>query len=128
MNYLIGLENEKIIKPIIECHFKLDLEHNDRYHLFDFQDKNEKNYIELKCRNCFSYTYKDLMMNLNKWNSGYKYMNFDKNVYYVFKFKDGIYYYQQNFTDNFEIKTYNEKQYIYIPTNKLMKINSKYYN
>jgi len=124
MNYLKGLENEKIVKPILEKYFKLELHHNDRYCLFDFQDKTEENFIELKCRNCLSYTYKDLMMNLNKWNEGYKYMNFEKNVYYVFKFKDGIFYYQQNFNDNFEIRKYNDKQYIYIPTDKLMKINN----
>ena len=125
MNYLIGLENEKLIKPILEKYFKLELQHNDRYCLFDFQDKTEENFIELKCRNCFSYTYNDLMMNLNKWNEGYKYMNFDKNVYYVFEFQDGIYYYQQNFNNNFEIRKYNDKQYIYIPTDKLTKINNK---
>ena len=122
MNYLKGLENEKLVKPILEKYFKLDLIHTDRYALFDFS--NETNYIELKCRNCYSYTYKDLMMNLNKWIEGYKYMNFDKDVYYVFKFKDGLYYYQQNFTDNFEIREQHEKKYIYIPINKLTKINN----
>lgn len=122
MNYLKGLENEKIVKPILEHFFKLELVHNDRYALFDFQDDKEDNFIELKCRNCYSYSYNDLMMNLNKWNEGYKYMNFNKNVYYVFKFKDGICYYQQNFNDNFEIREYNEKKYIYIPTNKLLKL------
>lgn len=125
MNYLIALENEKNIKPILEKYFKLDLIHNHRYALFDFCDTNDNNYIELKCRNCYSYTYNDLMMNLNKWNEGYKYMNFDKNVYYVFKFKDGLYYYQQNFTDNFQIRKQYDKQYIYIPTDKLTKINNK---
>ena len=124
MNYLKGLENEKIVKPILEKYFKLELIHNDRYALFDFCDTTQNNYIELKCRNCFSYTYKDLMMNLNKWNEGYKYMNFDKSVYYVFKFKDGLFYYQQNFKDNFEIREYKNIKYIYIPTNKLMKINN----
>ena len=111
MNYLKGLENEILVKPILEKYFKLDLIHNDRYALFDFVSTNDNNYI-------------DLMMNLNKWNEGYKYMNFDKNVYYVFKFIDGLYYYQQNFTDNFEIREQYEKKYIYIPTNKLTKINN----
>ena len=124
-NYLLGLQNEIKLKPILEKYFKLELQHNDRYCLFDFQDKKEKNYIELKCRNCYSYTYNDLMMNLNKWNEGYKYMNFDKNVYYVFKFDDGIFYYKQQFEDNFNIKTYNNKEYIYIPTDKLLKITNK---
>jgi len=124
MNYLKGLENEKIVKPILEKYFKLELIHNDRYALFDFCDTTQNNYIELKCRNCFSYTYNDLMMNLNKWNEGYKYMNFDKSVYYVFKFKDGLFYYQQNFNDNFEIREYKNIKYIYIPTNKLTKINN----
>jgi len=124
MNYLKGLQNERLVKPILEKYFKLDLIHTDRYDLFDFYDEKQKYYIELKCRNCYSYTYNDLMMNLNKWNKGYKYINFDKHVYYVFKFKDGLYYYEQNFTDNFAIREQHEKQYIYIPTNKLMKINN----
>jgi len=119
-NYLVGLENEIKVKPIIENFFRFTLIHSNRYDTFDFY--NDNNYIEFKCRNCYSYTYNDLMMNLNKWNEGYKLMNINKHIYYVFKFIDGIYYYEQTFEDNFNIKKYNNKEYIYIPTNKLMKI------
>ena len=119
-NYLLGLQNEIQIKPIIEKFFNIELSHGNRYDTFDFY--NDYNYVELKCRNCYSYTYNDLMMNLNKWKEGYTHIKFNKNIYYVFKFKDGIYYYKQNLTDKFEIKEYNNKEYIYILTDKLLKI------
>lgn len=119
-NYLLGLQNEIQIKPIIEKFFNIELSHGNRYDTFDFY--NDDNYVELKCRNCYSYSYNDLMMNLNKWKEGYTHIKFNKNIYYVFKFKDGIYYYKQNLIDKFEIKEYNNKEYIYILTDKLLKI------
>lgn len=122
-NYLLGLQNEIKIKPIIEKFFNIELSHGNRYDTFDFY--NADNYVELKCRNCYSYSYNDLMMNLNKWKEAYTHMKFNKNIYYVFKFKDGIYYYKQNLTDKFEIKEYNNKEYIYILTDKLLKITNK---
>ena len=122
-NYLLGLENEIKIKPIIEKFLNIQLSHGNRYDTFDFY--NDDNFVELKCRNCYSYSYKDLMMNLNKWNEGYTHIKFNKNIYYIFKFKDGIYYYKQNLNDKFEIKEYNNKEYIYIKTDKLMKITNK---
>lgn len=126
MNYLKGLEQEKIMKPIIEDFFSLQLTHGARYDLFDFYDEN--NYIELKCRNCYSYSYKDLMMNIPKWNEGYKFINFNKSIYYVFKFIDGIFYHKQSHDDNFEIRKYNSKDYIFIPTDKLLKLSKKDFN
>ena len=122
-NYLLGLQNEIKIKPIIEKFFNIELSHGNRYDTFDFY--NDDNYVELKCRNCYSYSYNDLMMNLNKWKEGYTHIKFNKNIYYVFKFKDGIYYYKQNLTDKFQIKEYNNKEYIYILTDKLLKITNK---
>tara|TARA_R110001632_G_scaffold213851_1_gene340298 strand:- start:40 stop:414 length:375 start_codon:yes stop_codon:yes gene_type:complete len=122
-NYLLGLQNEIKIKPIIEKFFNIELSHGNRYDTFDFY--NDDNYVELKCRNCYSYSYNDLMMNLNKWKEGYTHIKFNKNIYYVFKFKDGIYYYKQNLIDKFQIKEYNNKEYIYILTDKLLKITNK---
>ena len=120
MNYFKALENEIRIKPILEKFFNIELTHNNRYSIFDFC--NENNYIELKCRNCYSTKYSDLMMNLNKWNVGFKFMNFNKNVYYVFEFIDGLYYYKQEINANFEIRKYKNIKYIYIPNYKLQKI------
>jgi hypothetical protein len=122
MNYFKALENEIRIKPILEKFFNIELTHNERYSIFDFC--NENNYIELKCRNCYSTKYSDLMMNLNKWQEGFKFMNFNKNVYYVFEFIDGLYYYKQDFNDNFDIREYKNIKYIYIPKDKLLKINN----
>ena len=120
MNYFKALENEIRIKPILEKFFNIELTHNERYSIFDFS--NENTHIELKCRNCYSTKYSDLMMNLNKWNVGFKFMNFNKNVYYVFEFIDGLFYYKQDFSDNFEIRKYKNIKYIHIPKDKLQKI------
>ena len=120
VNYLISLDNEIKIKPIIEKYFNLELTHTDRYDIFDFY--NDNNYFELKCRNCLSYKYNDLMMNVNKWNKGIDYINFKKNVYYIFEFYDGLFYYKQDINDEFRMNKYLGKYYIYIPNEKLTKI------
>jgi hypothetical protein len=120
-DYIKALENEIKIKPILEKHFNLELKHTERYDIFDFVDHN--NFFELKCRNCNSNKYKDLMMNVNKWNKGIDYINFNKNVYYVFEFYDGLFFYKQDINDDFRINKYLEKYYIYIPNEKLTKIN-----
>jgi len=120
-NYNKALENEIKLKPIIEKYFNLELIHTERYDIFDFYDDN--NYFELKCRNCNSNKYNDLMMNVNKWNKGIDYINFNKNVYYVFEFYDGLFYYKQDINDDFRMNKYLGKYYIYIPNEKLTKIN-----
>lgn len=119
-DYIKALENEIKLKPIIEKYFNLELTHTDRYDIFDFYDDN--NYFELKCRNCNSNKYNDLMMNVNKWNKGIDYLNFNKNVYYVFEFFDGLFYYKQDINDDFRMNKYLGKYYIYIPNEKLTKI------
>jgi hypothetical protein len=119
-DYIKALENEIKLKPIIEKYFNLELIHTERYDIFDFYDDN--NYFELKCRNCNSNKYNDLMMNVNKWNKGIDYLNFNKNVYYVFEFFDGLFYYKQDINDDFRMKKYLGKYYIYIPNEKLTKI------
>ena len=120
-NYNKALENEIKLKPIIEKYFNLELIHTERYDIFDFYYDN--NYFELKCRNCNSNKYNDLMMNVNKWNKGIDYINFNKNVYYVFEFYDGLFYYKQDINDDFRMNKYLGKYYIYIPNEKLTKIN-----
>mgnify|MGYP003114581924 FL=1 len=120
-DYNKALENEIKLKPIIEKYFNLELIHTERYDIFDFYDDN--NYFELKCRNCNSNKYNDLMMNVNKWNKGIDYINFNKNVYYVFEFYDGLFYYKQDINDDFRMNKYLGKYYIYIPNEKLTKIN-----
>ena len=120
-DYIKALENEIKLKPIIEKYFNLHLIHTDRYDIFDFYDDN--NYFELKCRNCNSNKYEDLMMNCNKWNKGIDYINFNKNVYYIFEFFDGLFYYKQDINDDFRMNKYLGKYYIYIPNEKLTKIN-----
>jgi|TARA_R100000482_G_scaffold123544_1_gene73745 hypothetical protein len=119
-DYIKALENEIKLKPIIEKYFNLELTHTERYDIFDFYDDN--NYFELKCRNCNSNKYNDLMMNVNKWNKGIDYLNFNKNVYYVFEFFDGLFYYKQDINDDFRMNKYLGKYYIYIPNEKLTKI------
>ena len=119
-DYIKALENEIKVKPILEKHFNLELTHTERYDVFDFYDDN--NFFELKCRNCNSNKYKDLMMNVNKWNKGIDYINFTKNVYYVFEFHNGLFYYKQDINDDFRMNKYLGKYYIYIPNEKLTKI------
>tara|TARA_B100000470_G_C19594264_1_gene303632 strand:- start:139 stop:561 length:423 start_codon:yes stop_codon:yes gene_type:complete len=120
-----GLDSEKKTKPLIEQFLNTNLNiYDNRFSTFDFY--NDLYLIELKTRRCKHNTYADLMMNINKYNTGINEIkNNKKHIYYFFKFEDGLYYYKQNikhkhnkrFAKN---RQGNQTEYIYIKT-KLLK-------
>jgi hypothetical protein len=121
---LMGELNEDYIKDVICCHFKIDyIIKTPKGHPMDF--KSDNIYFEIKSRRCKHNTYNTTMIGYNKiqWVLN----NNIKDVYFIFVFQDGDYYYKYNPTDNFDIDIGGRndrgkpeyKKYFYIPINKL---------
>ena len=123
---LMGELKEEYIKDIICSHFNVpNITKTPYSHPMDFYFDDI--YFEIKSRRNTHNKYDTTMIGYNKiqWIK-------DKNikdVYFVFVFTDGDYYYKYNPDDNFETTTggrwdrgkIEKKLYYYIPTNKLTK-------
>ncbi len=124
-----GSLNEDYIQDILCEHFKLpNLLKLDKFHPFDFHNSDSGDWFEVKSRRFNHNKYKTTMIGYNKVDYIRKYSM--KNVYFIFIFEDGNYYYKYNPDDKFEtsiggrcdrgISEY--KKYYYIPIDKLIKI------
>ncbi len=124
---LMGDLNENYIKDIICCHFEIDnIEKTPKGHTMDF--KNNNKYFEIKSRRCKHNSYNTTMIGYNKiqWIID----NNIEDVYFIFVFTDGNFYYKYNSDDNFEIGLGGRndrgkpeyKNYYFIPICKLKKI------
>lgn len=126
-----GLPHESTTKIILEEFFNIKLENTKKFDIVDF--KNDEFLIELKTRfNKYS-QYPTTMIGQNKIN--YFKKNLDKRCILVFKFTDGIYYYE--LTDKSSLienksggrndrdcDEYKNKGYCYINISELTKINN----
>lgn len=124
---LMGSLNEDYIKDVICCHFNINnLTKTYEGHPMDF--KCDDIYFEVKSRRCKHNTYDTTMIGYNKIQWIIK--NNIKDVYFIFVFTDGDYYYKYDPKDNFEINLGGRndrgkpeyKNYYYIPVEKLNKI------
>jgi hypothetical protein len=89
---IAGHKNELLMKPIIEEFFNVKLFQTDAYHPFDFRDEN-KIFYEVKTRNVKHDKYPTTMVGQNKIEAA----NLsDRDVYFVFGFTDGNYYFKYN--------------------------------
>lgn len=122
-DYIFGASKENEIFDILEQKFG-KLIKNSRYSKYDFE--NEKYAIELKSRKCNYSFYPTTLLTCNKIT------NTNKKLYFIFNFTDGIYYikYREHIFNTFEKKkysrvnkTYDEKDYYFIPIEYLKKIN-----
>lgn len=101
------------------------MRNQNKYAVYDYESNLAL--VELKNRRCFSYSFKDIMMNHSKIDLAEK---TNKDVYFVFKFIDGIYYWK--YDKDIELRTdingrrdrgmNEQKQFHYIPTNLLKQI------
>ena len=126
-----GIFSENEILPIIRNHFSENIEKiQNKYAVMDFE--SESSFIELKTRACWSHTYPDTMIGMNKIKFA-KYC--EKNVYFLFRFIDGIFYwkYDKNNKDQFRVGTGGRSDrgrseyasYAYINTDYFIKIENK---
>ena len=123
----MGSDAEIEVMPILETFFNEKLYKNtDKYALFDFE--NATKLIELKTRNNKKNKYPTTMIGKNKIDFG---SHSNKDVYFVFKFTDGLFYYKYDCNDVLENGIGGRsdrgkqeyKSYVYIDVNLLTKIN-----
>ena len=128
-DYNLGNLNEiKLLKTFQTFFNDSEIETLDTFNAFDY--KGNKKVIELKTRTCEHTTYNTTMIGANKIEQArvYNKMNFD--VYFIFNFIDGIYYWK--FTPENKLvkqkggrvdRGKNEiKDYYYIPITNLSKL------
>lgn len=121
-----GQKEEQRVKPILERHFNLILKQTQKNCVVDFEDEN--NIFELKSRNNEYSKYPDTMIGTNKIEYAKK---TKKNVYFVFAFTDGLYYWKYDPKQNLIEKVsgrkdrgrFEYKPYSYIPIGWLTQIN-----
>lgn len=101
---LNGEINELKYKKEIETIIDYNLESTDRFHTFDFINKDEKILVELKCRNCFKNQYPTTMIGMNKVEKSKIKLKDGYKIYYFFHFKDGLFYIEYNNELKYEIK------------------------
>ena len=121
-----GLQKENQFLPIIKNFFNDPTIYKlDKNNEFDFKGDNK--FIELKSRRNNYKKYPTTMVGLNKFNKASTLL---EEVYFIFSFDDGLYYYKDEKADKFEIKKAgrwdrgrNEiKDYTFIPVENLLKI------
>jgi hypothetical protein len=123
-SYLYGIEQQKIVLPIIQNYFNRDIiEHTEQYSKYDYSD-NIYNY-ELKSRTNNLNKYPTTMITLNK-------IDIIKPLILLFKFTDKLTYieYDEILFNTFEIKQFSRakkdwdnKDHLYIPIDYLKIIN-----
>ena len=90
----LGLKNEKLIKKKLSNYFGFKLKKTkDIYDKFDFYNRKENIYVELKSRRIEKNKYKTTLLNLNKIT------NIDNNIniiYFVFMFNNCLSYIKYN--------------------------------
>ena len=82
-----GEENEIKYKSDIERILDCNLDLTTKFHTFDYENKDEKILVELKCRNCFKNNYPTTMIGMNKINKSKLKLEEDFKVFYFFNFK-----------------------------------------
>ena len=128
-DYNFGKLNEIKLLNTLQTFFNdSEIESLDNYNSFDFKGRNK--FIELKSRNNTYDKYPTTMIGCNKLNDARNYDNLNFDVYFVFNFIDGIYYWK--FTPENKLvkqkggrvdRGKNEiKDYYYIPITNLSKL------
>jgi hypothetical protein len=120
------LNEMKSEKYIQEYYKQTTLTKLSKYHQFDYEGNDS--YFEIKSRRNLYKKYPTTMIGYNKLELAMK--TNDKNVYFIFEFIDGSYYYKFNRDDEHIIKKggrsdrgrFEYKLYCYIPIEKLIKI------
>ena len=125
-DYTFGIKKEVELLPKIKLFFNDEtITQLDRLNVFDYKGDNK--YIELKSRNNNYSKYPTTMIGYNKIK---KALELNEDVYFIFSFTDGIYYYKFDRDKELEIKQggrrdrgKNEiKDYYFIPIEILQKI------
>lgn len=127
-DFQFGLLHEELVKSTIDKTFGEGFEKTkDQFHPYDFV-RNDTEYLEVKTRRCNYNTYPTTMVGYNKIK--YALENPNNKYTIVFKFNDGVYYYNLDTTKEYSHKTGGRmdrgkpefNQYTYIPIEELVKV------
>jgi len=122
-----GTLNEMKAEEYIQLYFKqTTLKKLSKFNTFDFE--GDTALFEVKTRRNKLADYPTTMVGYNKILAC---QNCEKDVYFIFQFTDGNYYYKYSKDETFEIKiggrydrgSIEKNYYYYIPIEKLIKIN-----
>ena len=125
-DYTFGIKKEIELLPRIRTFFNDEtITQLDRLNVFDYKGDNK--YIELKSRNNNYNKYPTTMIGYNKIK---KALELNEDVYFIFNFTDGLYYYKFDRDKELEIKHGGRrdrgrpeiKDYYFIPIEILQKI------
>jgi hypothetical protein len=127
-DYIFGLEQQKLIIPILNQAFKSELqEYKEQFSKHDYYD-NKRNY-ELKSRKNKMNDYPTTLLTANK-----IVIEDEKKLYFIFNFTDkiAVIKYKKNKFDKYQKKMFSrindkadEKEYYYIPIEDLIIIYEK---
>ena len=99
-DYTFGIKKEVELLPKIKLFFNDEtITQLDRLNVFDYKGDNK--YIELKSRNCNYNKYPTTMIGYNKIK---KALELNEDIYFIFNFTDGIYYFKFDKNIQLEIK------------------------
>lgn len=84
---------------------------------FDFEGENK--FIELKTRNCYSYAFKDTCIGEIKINRAKELEKLGKNIYFVFEFLDGTFFWKFDINCNLRKGLILNKRHCFIEKNLL---------
>jgi len=126
-DYRYGLTKENETLKDLKKKFGDNIEKTKgKFNRFDFT--NGETLIELKSRRCYSNTYPDTMVGLNKYMYAMK--NRDKEIIFCFNFNDGLFYHTFNPSLMYDMRKGGRtdrgkeelKDYFFIKTEHLTKI------
>ena len=128
VDYNFGVESENIVLDTLKAYFSDNsIIKLNKSHTFDFKGTNK--YIELKTRRNNYLKYDSTIIGLNKFKEA---SQLDEDVYFVFKFTDGLYMYKYDKEYQLNIKFnhcsrkdrgYKEiNDYVFLPIEMLIKI------
>ena len=121
-----GQVNETKAENYIQRYFKQNtFKKLSKFNVFDYE--GDTALFEIKSRRILSTDYETTMIGYNKILHAQK---FDQDVFFIFQYTDGNFYYKYDRSESFEIKKggrYDrgrpeKSDYYYIPINKLIKI------
>jgi hypothetical protein len=94
---VFGNKSEEEVLGRINKFFKGNFTKTEGFKICDYKDKIKRILIELKTRRCKKDQYFDTMIGMNKMNYfNRKIRDKDYKVYLLFRFTDGLYYYDYN--------------------------------
>lgn len=127
LDIVLGNATEEYIKTIIRDYFNVsNIIKLSKFHTFDFY--GDRIYFEVKARRNTHDKYDSTMIGYNKFE--YIEQNKLKDVYFIFVFLDGNYYYKYDSSDILDTgiggrcdrNRAEYKKYVYIPISKLIKM------